>query len=211
MGTYHALDHVNAEHRTGQSLAQQALLAIRANISRENGASNENNETLRETLRSEELFDAFMVQLFNEYCAECLLSVIELNQFKERLYEENERMDVEEEPMELYKTLTQSLIVYGVVDDYMAIAKQLYKKYIRVGSEWEINIDFGNRKRYELLFENGSDDSLSVEEMYELFDPCIGAMINLMGSAFGRFKKSKKYKMIRQHLNAAPSYEWYKR
>ena len=207
--TYNALDH---GHKSGPSLAEQVLFSISQSLTRETESTSRSNETFDSILKTEELFDAFMVHLFKEYCAECLLSIIEFNQFKERLFEANEKDSgttaFEEEPLEFYKSLTRSHIVYNSGDDYIEIALKLYKKYIRVGSELEINIDFGNRKHYQNLFENNGLNGLSRRELYKIFDPCIDIMITLTMPAFPRFKRGKKYKMIQQHMNVA--YEWNK-
>eukprot|EP01084_Bolivina_argentea_P291443 500907_1 len=39
---------------------------------------------MKDTLQNHEMFDLFMVHLLNEYCAECLLSLIEMWQFKKK-------------------------------------------------------------------------------------------------------------------------------
>ena len=74
--------------------------------------------------------------------------------------------------------IVESQIVHDGDNGYKAVANELYRKYIRVGSEWEINIDYGNRNWYRALFEN---DKLmdNTQELYSIFDPCIDIMIGL--------------------------------
>eukprot|EP01084_Bolivina_argentea_P071779 130415_1 len=46
-------------------------------------------QEMRDTLQNSELFDLFMLHLLNEYCAECLLSIIEMIQFKKKIINDN--------------------------------------------------------------------------------------------------------------------------
>ena len=156
----------------------------------------------KDTLKTESLFNAFMEHLFSEYCAECLLAIVEFTQFKQKIVDENPEIEFENDALELYGSLIKSSIVYRKTDlsdtiNFESVGDALYNKYIRVGSEWEINIDYGNRCRYRDLFENGID-TFDAQELYTLFDPCIDTMVSLIIPAFTRFKNGKKYQMIKR-------------
>ena len=159
-----------------------------------------NRKALKQTLKTEDLFDAFMNHLFGEYCAECLLSIVEFIQFKNKIIRQNEDIQFEINEIQLPRSFIKSSIVNQDMD-YKDIADRLYNKYIRAGSEWEINIDYGNRKRYKDLFEHGNESlsSNDIQEFYSLFDPCIEAMIHLIMPAFARFRNGKQYQMIQRY------------
>ena len=147
------------------------------------------------------LFDALMDNLFGEYCAECLLSIVEFIQFKNKMkseFEDIEFIDDEEIMIELPEKMAQSKIVYEG-DDYKEIASQLYEKYIRVGSEWEININYRDRNKYIQLFEVNGVSSDDKQELYVIFDICIKQMFGLLFGTFTRFKNSEQYKLINHH------------
>ena len=182
-------------------------LASGPNILKEHEQDHKGNGAVKmvefkDTLKTELLFNAFMEHLFRECCAECLLAIVEFTQFKQKIVEENKEFEFENNVLELYGSLIKSSIVYSNVElndtiNYTLIATALYNKYIRVGSECEINIDYESRIRYRDLFAN---DTLpdNVQELYTLFDPCINKMVALIISPFTRFKKGKKYQMIQR-------------
>ena len=78
----------------------------------------------------------------------------------------------------------------------------MYIKYIEEGSEFEINIDFRNRKKYKKLFENKLEyinKSMTMIELYDTFTPCILSMNKLLKASFVRFKESDRYKQLRHY------------
>ena len=164
-------------------------------------------QNLMNTLENEKLFDAFMDSLFGEYCAECLLSIVEFIQFKQRVVRDNDDdgVEFEENKLKLFGSITKSVIVYNDDDDYKEIVNKLYGKYIKIGSEWEINIDYTNRNRYMNLIENNTINYEDIEMVYTLFDACIDNMVGLIIPAFTRFKNSKKYQVIKHYEPPSPS------
>ena len=157
---------------------------------------------IKSVMINEALFDAFMDNLFSEYCAECLLSIVEFIQFRNRIKNDFEKeiefKEDEEIKIELYSGMVKSKIVYDG-DDYKEIALQLYRKYIRVGSEWEININYRERNRYKQLFEVDGISLDDKQKLYTLFDSCIKQMLGLLSGVFTRFKNSDQYKLIIHH------------
>merc|ERR1712129_301026 len=77
--------------------------------------------------------------------------------------------------------IPQSIIVYGLRDDddeniakYIAIATDLYKKYVEIGSELEINVGYSMRCGIHAFIEenaNGQADGIE-DKLYLLFDGC---------------------------------------
>ena len=167
---------------------------------------------MRDVLTDDEAFDLFVRHCGNEHCLECVLSVIEFIQFKQKIYhkikeDEVYKDDKHVQNMEwlniLPDTCPQSDIVYGN-DNFKLSARNLYVKYIRNESEWEINISATSRKKYILLMENGDkwlnelDEYDDLLKLYELFDLCIIEMIFLMKSAFSRFKNDDKFLLLQK-------------
>eukprot|EP01084_Bolivina_argentea_P042795 78886_1 len=173
---------------------------------------------MRDVLNDDQMFDAFMRHLLNEYCAEILFSVIEFLQFKKKI--ENEHINIafavanndQKSTMLSFPQLCpKSTIIFSEYDidgaksprsNYKLIARKLYLKYICIGSKWEISIDSVNRDIYEKLFSDenkwnantGYDGHNGLLKYYTLFDPCIEAMMSLLCFSFTRFKNSKQYK-----------------
>merc|ERR1719419_309077 len=92
---------------------------------------------MQSVLSDGELFQGFMLWLIGEYAAECLLSVIEFVQFKERMWREHESALTELGPntLTLPKTLPTSSIVSGDGKDFQSMASELVAKYIAVGAD----------------------------------------------------------------------------
>ena len=154
-----------------------------------------------ETFSNNDMMDAFMEHLFAEYCAECLLSVIEFSQFKKLIKKQNKDIEENQHQYGFCKSVPQSEIISAKSSDYRSIATQLYKKYIAVSAVWEINIDYAARNNYAALFERQEieqSDEHNAEFYYTLFDHCIDIMIALITPSFSRFKNTQKYKMILQ-------------
>merc|ERR1719384_1057879 len=87
---------------------------------------------------------------------------------------------------------------------FKKIARRLYEKYIRTGSEFEINLRYADRKMYQKLMENETawlketafDSNI---KLFELFDVCISEMCTLLVAAFARYKKSHEYKVLKRY------------
>ena len=130
-------------------------------------------------------------------------------QFKEKILANNTDLKPTTESMEIMiklpSTCPQSFIVYGdedpnYISNYKYMAKYLYKRYIRVGSELEINIDYLTRIKYKKKFEpNDNELSNDKQELFVLFDPCIDRMMALITASWTRFTDSKEYKMINSY------------
>merc|ERR1712154_362467 len=97
----------------------------------------------------------------------------------------------------------QSDIVFDKNSNFKQIAYALFKKYIAVGSDWEINIDYYSRRKYNRLFENEQGWIENKEysdnvKLYEVFDKCLTEMTTLIKSAFSRFKQTDTFLILQE-------------
>ena len=153
------------------------------------------------------------------------MSVIEFIQFKTKLYDvikddnsyecnqtlANEIEDERDKYLILPPNCPQSIIVYpndeNIAEEltnkyHKLIARNLYLKYIKVDSKFEINLAYSDRKMYSRLMENNNNwlknkKFSSDIELYTLFDGCIMEMCGLLTAAFSRFKQSNQYQILR--------------
>merc|ERR1712003_173997 len=103
---------------------------------------------LLEILRDEEQFELFIQFMFRDFTSEAILGFIEMVQFKECFVDEMEFADsVDCAYMHsLYDNVPKSSIVYddSCRDEGMErmkkIAHGICNKYIKVGSEYEVNL-----------------------------------------------------------------------
>lgn len=139
------------------------------------------------------------------------MSIIEFIQFKKKLFnalkaDENYKDSVEDVTNKylcLPESCPKSAIVSGNYD-YKVMARLLYLKYIKIGSEWEINIAYDNRMKYMSLMDNEREWLNNDKQyndwikLYGLFDLCIMDMISLIQSAFSRFKTKDIFLLLQQ-------------
>ena len=86
---------------------------------------------------------------------------------------------------------------------YKKICWELYNKYIKMGSEFEINIDYRTRQSFiENMsnFEKWVTTETSINEYITLFDDCQKQMIQFLNNTYSRFKNSHKYAFMMQSL-----------
>ena len=178
--------------------------------------NDDDDDNMKNILSNEESFDLFIKHCSNEHCLECILSVIEFIQFKKKIYdyckENNQDLDDEyNKYLILPSNCPQSIIVYpndeNIINEfsnkyYKLIAYKLYNKYIKVGSKFEINLAYQDRKKYLRLMDNYGEWILELKyssniKLFNLFDLCIKEMCCLLLSSFIRFKKSNQYQILR--------------
>mmetsp|Transcript_21500 Transcript_21500/g.34531 ORF Transcript_21500/g.34531 Transcript_21500/m.34531 type:complete len:500 (-) Transcript_21500:99-1598(-) len=86
-------------------------------------------------------------------------------------------------------------------------ATKLYNKYIKVGSEWEINICSDARQQMTVRFDayRSGDSKVDLDwsdaAMYHVFDDCLTEMWQLLKCSFGRFMRKAEYQRL-QSLGA---------
>jgi len=152
---------------------------------------------LRQTLKKMEFFDMFMRHCIKEYCTECLLSVTEMAQFQNKIIEENKNTLFDAPFFKIPADCPRAFIVWGERGQSMPLvmsADLLYRKYIKEGSDFEINLRYVTRKRYREQFER-DDPNDNVQHLYHIFDECIAEMMQLLKPAFQRFIQTEQYKV----------------
>merc|ERR1719334_3070282 len=102
--------------------------------------------------------------------------------------------------IQLPDTIPQSWIVYGKGTgfDDRERAHLLYLKYIKVGAALEININSADRRYYQQVLGDleclRSNESLTEEELMDIFVPCCQQMMVYLASSFTRFASTPIYK-----------------
>eukprot|EP01084_Bolivina_argentea_P038140 70541_1 len=155
--------------------------------------------------------ELFAIHLSNEFSLECVLSLIEMIQFKSYLNvsfnksNENDFVILDKHKIKFaFDTPLKSSIVYGnefdqtseeldeieTINKFKMSALLLYRKYISQYSELEVNISYSLRAHYyDLMADENSWMKLivSFNELFELFDPVCKEMLNLMEHSLVRF------------------------
>eukprot|EP01083_Nonionella_stella_P170339 579477_1 len=204
---------------TGLKITHKATLAELKTINELNEdsleCSMERSESMKQVLNHSESFELFVKHCCSEHCLECILSVIEFIQFKDKLFkqimsETDDLVNIEEMEEEhdqfliIPESCPLSVIVHNDNMSHKAIARALYLKYIKVGSPFEINISYAKRKTYSRLMEsqtawNNETKYNSNEALLSLFDVCIKEMCKLLTAAFSRYKQCNQYKILKRH------------
>eukprot|EP01084_Bolivina_argentea_P063589 116064_1 len=180
------------------------------NVESTGQASQNEGLKMRVVLNNEKSFDLFMAHCGSEHCTECVLSMIEIIQFKEEVYKvlvKNGKSDIVshynglEDTFTLPQNCPQSDIVFTLDTNLKQVAYALFHKYIAVGCDWEINLDYFTRRKYNRLFaseekwENNNEYNDNVK-LYEIFDKCLLEMTNLVRAAFSRFKQTDTFMIL---------------
>jgi len=120
-----------------------------------------------------------------------------------------------------YKAISTKCMKKDTTDDYMKenmindkqqriqrykeMAYALFDKYVRTGSEYEINVSYTVRMKYMTLMAsrdmwmNGTQD-IDETELFRLFEDCYDEMLRLMSQSFTRFKRTEKFDKVREVL-----------
>merc|ERR1712039_166411 len=152
-----------------------------------------------------------MVHLSNEFSMELLLSLIEFIQFKLAIQANNVNQETTTDTgtfyltVELAECIPKSSIVVDETQDFEQKALRLYQKYVRIGSEYEINIHSSLRKHLMDRFDEQANsnvnqahspvrrDSNDATDLQCVFDECCKEMIKLLGFSLTRFKAKPEY------------------
>eukprot|EP01083_Nonionella_stella_P084127 232802_1 len=162
-------------------------------------------------LESATLYHSFMNHLSKEVSIECMLSLTEFMQFRHHVRDtllpdtvndgnvSNDCEDGDDVAMKdlfeivLSPDIPMSWIVCNEKWGEKRKAYALYKKYIEVGSEFEINIASGHRGYYTRIMSDYDAfrrrANISDKELMCLFDTCCREMVYLMSDAMTRFQQ----------------------
>jgi len=174
---------------------------------------------MKAVLAQKVYFDAFMRHLIKDFNPECLLCILEMMNFKNRIFNE----DLSENQRQRYikskvrkatkhflripKRCPRSAIMFNRSErkefDWRSMARALYKKYIKEGAPHQVPLEHETRKRYHELLDSRSSWKMNVEfdnelKLYCLFDHCLLQLHTLLLPTFHRFQNSDRYKLIEE-------------
>eukprot|EP01084_Bolivina_argentea_P018442 34335_1 len=169
------------------------------------------NIYLQNILQDSEEFNSFMRHLISEFSHEILMSYIEMQQYKMHVInvtglDVNSIKDFdfkEQHNIVLPESVPKSDIVYNEENKFnynvLQILKHkaygLYIKYIRIGSQFEINLSYRQRVELTNLMEDydlwmNDNGSVNEMELFQIWDGCIAEMISFMNHAKTRYLSS---------------------
>jgi len=162
---------------------------------------------LAKILSNAESLNLFMLHLSREFNMECLLSVIELQQFQKYLLRQIEQKDVDIQFLfEIHDDIPTSLIVEeqeSEPDDIILCAKlkayKLYKKYIEIGSEFELNISSKMRGDLGKVLNDRNvliKANVTFEDLLKIFDEVKVEMVQLLRGSLIRFREQTDYNKV---------------
>eukprot|EP01084_Bolivina_argentea_P054515 99960_1 len=202
---------------------------------------------LGDILSHEKGFESFILYLSSEFSVENMLALVELCQYQKYIYEyliaqnlmdnNNEFENIFGVTIDWPKSVPRSMIVYGEhdVDDELIYdndmqfyyickkkAKQLFEKYIKTSSEYEVNLSYSVRNRliklmyndlhwlkYDIRKDNGNgklkkmdgnSNKVGLIDLMHIFDTVINEVFGLMQDAFNRFKKTNDFEKVRKMM-----------
>ena len=137
---------------------------------------------------------------------ENLLAYIEFTQFQQSVMNDfDEDLNDMHALIDLPDNIPTSQILLNSDGDFKTKAYDMYCKYIRIGSQYEINISGEDRNEIANVLDNkqalmmNKDERLK-KQIFELFDESRMTMRYLMLSSFERFKREKQYDQVMQNL-----------
>jgi len=168
--------------------------------------------TVMMVLANKKALHLFTEHLFKEYSPECILSVIEMQQYLNYLRSQMEISAAEElsEDPNACVRLPDSVPLSSIVDmdtDWRMKAYALWYKYVRVDSEYEVNISWELRKNFELMMKDNAqflmdNNGLKIQDFYALFDKVKTEMVHLLRFSLSRFKFKEEYDTMVKILEA---------
>ena len=157
--------------------------------------NNDDTLSLQSILADDRLLDLFANHLVRDYSIECLLSLIEMQQFKCHI---KEQLNVNggTEMLELAAKAPRSEVVHKEItltpdlNTLKGIAHTLFEKYVKEGSEFEINIP--SRLRQRLQVQMGDRDAwmannMNGDELESIFDHAMEEILILLNQSSHRF------------------------
>ena len=163
-------------------------------------------DTIEEMLKDDSFLNQFAKHLTDELSIECLLSVIEMQQFKEHLIDSIKLEDasVKQTWFRFAPTVPKSDIVHRNeknktscdLTSFRRKAFALYKKYVAEGSEFEVNVPAKLRlELYELIGDENkwiNESTMTAAEVAKLFDDVMMEMLTLLQYSSLRFTEKAK-------------------
>ena len=113
-----------------------------------------------------------------------------------------------------FDKIPKSAIVYNEDNSNVKKAYLLYKKYIQIGAELEINIAGGLRSHYVQMFGNEEKwlseigRTMDIGDLAEIFDKCNEVNLGLMSHSFIRFKRSSEWSSVVHTITSKQSIDF---
>lgn len=157
------------------------------------------------------------INIYDIHSMECLLSFVEFSQYRETVFNHcnkrklltaNDIKSIDNLPFKLPSTVPKSSIIFArpfnqnesnqeFIQKIKRKAFILFNKYICIGSEYEININYRLRREMNNLMGNLSEflqnENIKVLELITIFDASSLEMINLIADAFRRFTTTTQF------------------
>eukprot|EP01083_Nonionella_stella_P063842 165906_1 len=172
------------------------------------------SEQLKETMKSQQEFDAFILYMLREFSAETVLSFIEMVQFKKYIsnlvgvedvdgyvmHDEIPKSSIIYCPthMQMHSTTSDNLIhakavavtVNTNIDNTRIknILHSIHEKYIRINSQFEINLGSPLRQKYKKFDEQNWD--MDSNDFVHVFDALIEKMFDFMKDSYARYAQN---------------------
>eukprot|EP01084_Bolivina_argentea_P041032 75716_1 len=165
------------------------------------------NISLKDVLRNELTLHKFMIHLSKEYSMELSLSLIEMVQFQEYVEQNSNNLSVSVVSVELAVSVPISKIIEEKEDipqdfedkcmyNVKIKAHKIYNKYVKVGSEFEINISAEQRNEMKNILDNLNqlmNYNVKYNDMYLIFEESKKEMLILLNSSLMRLKRRPEY------------------
>ena len=175
-----------------------------------------NDISLEDMLQNEDRMQLFINHLYKEYNIELITSYIEINYLLNRFIALNDALNMGNKYIETFYHELSSVIIkkdQNVSENYSDSdrstnnnksalkmhANIIYTKYIKNGSEFEINISGPLKNRFDSIINNNEFDINNNSNYIELFDTFYAIkkeMHKMMSSSFDRFKTTDDYRKM---------------
>eukprot|EP01084_Bolivina_argentea_P282974 484527_1 len=183
----------------------------------ENKKKKEKKIGLKQLLSTNKGIHRFAAHITKEISVECLLSYIEFSQFEEFCI--NKFISAQElEQLKRFDFICfpNNIPISGIIEsnsvnkeeifasDLRIMAHLIYEKYVRVGAEFEININSDDRKKLrEALGDLEiclSENSVTITEIVMLFEKARMEMYRFLLFSFRRFKQDNDWEAVELSL-----------
>ena len=149
------------------------------------------------------IFFCFFVSIIHRFSMENLLSYIEFTQYMQNVkdnHKVNEEIsqDVnliqfpENVPMSSIVGNQWALSINDKLDNDKVRAHKIYDKYIKIGSEFEINVPWDVRKKCALKMDDlrtmTDNHTISANDLFVVFNQCRDEVTKLLNNSMVRFK-----------------------
>ena len=168
-------------------------------------------------LSNEKSVNLFMKYLAKEYSMECMLSFIEMSQYQNYLIQNDSEQAINSEIITKVRARSENGFAKNIpiseiiepefnsesddqIFEFKIKAYNIYKKYVQVGSEFEINVSSLTRSKLKYVADLSSflNVDTSINDLVMMFEECRIEMRLLLMYSLARFKATKEFEEIEQ-------------